>query len=115
MTARTEATEARYQEAKKNGTLQPLDQVEPLHKWVYWRLVENEFPHDKLNRRHRMIVLNRQSDLWELTNNEIYELWRVILPELDKQYHYFKLNGSQLRSINNVPHIHVCDFLPEYV
>ena len=118
MTARTEATEASYQKAKQSGTLQPLHEVTPIKEWTHWKLVPNAFPHDKLHARHLMVVLKREvdpKDYWGITEYELYELWWDILPELEKEYHYFKINGSALRSIKTVPHIHVCDYLPEYV
>lgn len=118
MTARTEESEALYQAAKKRGDLESLKDIAPIKEWVHWKLVPNKFPHDKLNTRHLMVVLKRETDpddYWGLRDVELYELWWDIFPELEKEYHYFKINGSALRSVGNVPHIHVCDFLPEYV
>lgn len=115
MSVRTDECEARYTEARDSGLLVPLYDAPTVRDYTYWKLVKNDFPHDKLNTRHYMVVLKRESDIWELTNYEIYELWREILPELDKEFHYFKLNGAALRSVTNIPHIHVCDHKEEYV
>lgn len=117
MSVRTDQMEDRYTAAKAAGTLVPLHKLVAVKDYTYWKLVHNMFPHDKLNTRHYMVVLKRECpDIWQgLTNNEIYELWREILPSLDKEFHYFKLNGAALRSIQNVPHIHVCDHKEEYV
>lgn len=114
MTARTEAMERAYQDAKKRGDLVPLHEVLPLKEWYYWKLIPNAFPHDKLNVKHYMVVLKREADLWNLTNYEIYELWREILPWLDDQYDYVKLNLQAMRSVANVPHLHVCIYKEEY-
>ena len=118
MTARTEEMEARYQEAKRVGDLESLEQITPEGEWVHWKLVPNRFPHDKLNTRHLMLVLKRRVEdgkYWDLREGELFELWWDIFPELDKEFHYFKINGEALRSIGNVPHIHVCDHKPEFV
>ena len=104
-----------YQMAKANGDLENLHEIAPTKVWSYWRLVPNRFPHDKLNRKHLMIVLNRECDsLWDITDFELKQLWRTILPYLDDKYDYFKINGKALRSINNVPHLHVCVYLDEF-
>ncbi len=118
MTARTEAGEEAYQKAKRLGQLEPLQDITPIKEWVHWKLVPNKFPHDKLNSRHLMVVLKRETaegDYWGLEDVELFELWWDIFPELERDYHYFKINGSALRTVGRVPHIHVCDFLPEYV
>jgi len=114
MTMRTKETEEEYQLAKKNGDIENLTEVEPKFKWTYWNLISNKFPHDKINTNHDIIVLKRECDLWELTNYEIYELFREILPFLDKHYDYLKLNFESMRSVNNVPHLHVCCLKGEY-
>lgn len=118
MTARTKRTENAYQKAKASGKLESLKDIKPIKEWLHWKLVPNRFPHDKLNTRHLMVVLKRETDpkdYWGIRDVELYELWWDILPELEKEYQYFKINGASLRSINTVPHIHVCDFLPEFV
>lgn len=116
MTARTEATERAYQQARKNGTLDNLIDVEPVREWTHWKLIENRFPYDKLNTKHFMVVLKREPEsYWALNEYELYELWWDIIPELDNEFHYLKINLQQLRSVNGIPHIHVCDHKPEFV
>jgi hypothetical protein len=118
MTARTEKTEQAYQEARARGDLQALDEIEPIREWTHWKLVENRFPHDKLNCRHFILALKRKvapEDYWGLTEYELYELWWDIFPEVDNEFHYVKINLAELRSVNNVPHLHLCDHLPEFV
>lgn len=114
MTARTAPMEQAYQDAKTKGELEPLHEIAPIKEWTYWKLVPNRFPHDKLNTKHLMLVLKREVDLWSLSNYEIYELWREILPELDSQYDYVKLNFQAMRSVNGVPHLHVCVYREEF-
>lgn len=114
MSVRTPKTEARYQKDKKEGKTQKLNEVMPIMEWYHWKLIPNEYPHDKLNTKHDMVVLKRECELWNMTNYEIYELFREVLPFLDRHYDYFKLNAKSMRSINNVPHIHVCNLKEEY-
>lgn len=114
MTARTPEVEKAYQDAKASGNLEQLHEVAPIKEWTYWKLIPNRFPHNKLNTKHMMIVLKRGCDIWSLTNYEIYELWREILPELDDQYDYVKLNLSAMRTVAGTPHLHVCIYKQEY-
>ena len=115
MTTRKPETEAAYQKAKATNKLEPLHLIEPIKEWDHWKLVPNRFPHDRLNKVHLMLVLKREANIYAITNAELDELWRKILPELDSLYHYVKLNLRAMRSISNVPHLHICDFVEEYL
>lgn len=116
MTARTEQMEAKYQKAKKDGTLVPLHLEKKLKEWEYWILIDNRFPHDKLNTRHHMVVLKRDcQDIWAITEPELAELYYKILKWADARYHYAKLNFAKLRSVNGILHIHLCDHKEEYI
>lgn len=118
MTARSEEMEARYQAARKAGTLKNLADEASIKEWKHWKLVQNRFPHDKLNTVHDLIVLKRnvhESNYWGLHDAEILELFREILPELDVEYDYFKINGHKCRSVTNTFHVHVCDHKEEYL
>lgn len=115
MTVRKPETEQAYQNAKATGDLEPLHLVKPIKEWDHWKLVANRFPHDRLNAKHLMVVLKREANIFAITNAELDELWRTVLPELDDQYHYVKLNLAAMRSVANVPHLHVCDFTEDYL
>lgn len=113
MTARTPALEAKYQEAKREGNLQPLHEIEPIKEWTFWKLVPNKYPHNKLNVKHDMLVLKRPIGVWSMSLHEWAELYRI-LAEVDDQYDYSKLNLSAMRSINTTPHVHLCVYKEEY-
>jgi len=115
MTARTEEMEAKYQEARRKGDLTPINEEKTIKEWVYWALVVNRFPHDKLNTRHHMVVLKRKCSIWNITLEELCELWYIVLKWADKKYHYGKINFRRLRSIKGIPHIHLCDHKEEYI
>ena len=114
MTARTDAMERAYQEARAAGTLEQLNEVAPLKEWAYWKLIPNRFPHDKLNVKHLMIVLKREANIWEIEQAELNNLWRDILPSLDAEYDYVKINLAAMRSVANVPHLHVAVYRSEF-
>lgn len=115
MTARTSAMEASYQKARKDNDLVPLVDEPAVKDYHCWKLVKNRFPHDKLNSDHYLLVLKRPCEPYRISMHELEEMWKEILPELDKQFHYMKFNFGSLRSINNYVHLHICNHLPEYV
>lgn len=108
MSVRSDETEALYQAAKRSRTLPSLLDEEPIHDWQYWKLVENRYPHDKLVEVHHMAVLKREADVYMLDSAELQELWYEVLPWADKHYDFAKLNFASMRSINAIPHIHLC-------
>ena len=58
-----------------------------------------------------MLVLKRQQscdDMFDgLTNNEWMEILRSVLKDLDTEYHYFKINFKERRSVGGYVHFHV--------
>ena len=120
MSVRTPEMEARYQRAKDAGTTIPLCDLPAIKEWHYWKLVVNEFYHDKLcTEKHYMLVLKRKCpDWWQgMTNYEIFEWIRVIMPEVDPKeqgHHFMKINLEAMRSQKDYPHFHVCEYLPEF-
>lgn len=121
MSVRTPELEKLYCQKKAAGELVPLIDVHPIKEWYYWKLIKNDFPHDKIvTSAHYMLVLKRKCpDWWDgMKNNEIMELFRTIIPELDPKeqgHHFIKINLEAMRSISEYPHFHVCEYLPEFV
>jgi hypothetical protein len=115
MTARTAKLERAYQKAKSNGGLVPLYEETSLKDWTHWKLVQNRFPHNKIVTKHQMVVLKREANIWAIKQEELIELWYVILPWADERYHFAKINLVAMRSINAVPHIHLCDYQDRFI
>lgn len=117
MGARTDDLEALYQQAKERGELQPLNEIEPIEEWVYFKRVVNKFMHNKFYVLHEMLVLKRKpTTYWDLTSSEIIELFQTILPELDRRgdYDLFKGNFKPMRSVDGYFHLHIATYLEKY-
>lgn len=114
MTARTEALEKEYQQARLQGNLTPINEEAHIKEWEHWILVNNRYPHNKIVDVHVMVVLKRETDLWEININELKELWYTILPWADDKYDFAKLNMSSMRSVKGIPHLHLCIYKEEY-
>lgn len=116
MTLRTKKMEHKYTMAKLNGDLKPLLEEEPIVEFSYWKIVLNRFPHDKHHRKHILIVLKRECEVFKISPDELQELWYDVLPWAETQgWHYTKLNFQVLRSVNHTPHLHLLTLKPEYV
>ena len=114
MTMRTPETEAKYATDRLNNNLTPLNKVEPMKEWRFWKLIENSYPHDRHHTVHHMLVLKRpRPNVWRINLFEWLELCRI-LEEVNPQYDYWKVNFSALQSIKNLPHIHLCVLKSEY-
>ena len=118
MGVRTPEFELEYKKARRSGKLPGLLGEPAIKEWKYWRYIKCKFYHNKLNTEdHYLVVLKRKEKNWwkGLTDAEVLELWRVILPEFEHERHYGRFNFYRLRSVKDIPHIHICDHLPEYV
>jgi len=109
MSLRTPLENWKYKRHLRKKGSTPLCDLPAIKEWTYWKLVEPLSKHNRHHKQHLMIVLKRPcDDIWQgITNNEIYDLWRVVLPELDTEYHYFKINFKLMRSVHGYIHFHV--------
>lgn len=115
MSLRRPLDQWKYTRYLKSGRSQPLNELPAIQEFTYWNLVEAGFKHNRHHTEHLMLVLKRpHCDIWNITNNEIYELWREIFPALDNNYHYVKINLKQMRSIHGYVHIHVLNLKRRY-
>lgn len=107
-TLRTDATEQRYQEAKKAGLTQPLIDVPALMEWKYWKLIKNDFPHDLIHSDHDLLIpLRVFSSLKEMNLQEATELYHLLSSELANNYDTIKINYPRQQTVLNHFHIHL--------
>lgn len=110
-TMRTDETEARYMVAKANGSLVPLAQVPSNREWIHWRLIDNDFPHDRIAKTHHMLLPKRVfPDLLEMSVEEQMELILLMSTILADDYDSFKINTARQRSVPNHFHIHCLEY-----
>lgn len=107
---RTRKTEARYQQAKINGTLKPLDAEPRLKEWGYWFLIANRFPYDEVFGTSHMLVLKRDApEIYDLTLIETHELLQI-RKSLTQDYDQIQDNLPHRRSVPGRYHIHLVKF-----
>jgi hypothetical protein len=117
MSLRTNETEQLYQEAKKAGTLIPLEQEVVLRgapQFYYWKIIANRFPHDLHHAHHALVVLKRECPVERVTLEELEELWYSVVPWADRHFDYVKFNLSSMRSVVGTPHLHLLVLKGEY-
>lgn len=115
MSLRDNSLEEHYREYKKTAPKDALHKEPTVLEWKYWRLVHNRFPYTKTTKAHMMVVLKRDCLIYEISAEELAELWTTILPWADKVYHASIINLAAARTIKSTPHIHLINYLPEYL
>lgn len=113
MSMRLSRTEQRYQNASKNGKLRPINQEKPIQLWVYWRIVANRFPHDKISTQNDMVVLNREATLDTIKSYEWRELKEIVEANKDN-YDLLTMNLPSMSSVRNIPHFHLYKLKDRY-
>jgi hypothetical protein len=116
MSLRTPLENYKYKRHLRKYGSTPLCDLPAIREWTYWKLVA---PISKYNRHHTdhlMLTMKRPCDNFyeKATNNEIYELIRVVLPELKKDWHYLKINFDQMISVPDYVHFHVLKLKKRY-
>jgi len=113
---RTPETEAHYQsylEHKQKGDCY-LCTGSTLREFQLWRILQNQYPYDRIVKTHHLIVLKRHTDESGLTvpeYNELYDIKSV----LKNDYDMLLENTLKRKSIREHFHIHaieVADVLP---
>lgn len=117
MSMRTPETEQKYREARAAGTLIGLENEPdapgtPL--FTYWRVVENKFPHDRHHTKHLLVILKRKCRFDELSLAELQELWHSVIFWADDKFDYIKFNFASVRTVPNIPHLHLLTLKGEY-
>lgn len=113
MTMRLPETEKSYQEWKGSGLLPGLHAEPVLFYWQYWRIVDNAAPHDRIAEEDKLVVLNRKSRLDELTYDEWRELFHIMM-SLDNRFDATLFNFASMRSVEDIPHLHLYKLKPEF-
>lgn len=109
MTMRLDETEMAYKEAVLPG----LHNETPLCEWGKWVLVDNAFPHDKIAEVDHLLVLKREAAIHDIDELEFMELWKIV-NELQDDYDCVLFNLPSMRSVANIPHVHLYKLKAEY-
>lgn len=107
MSLRTPQLEAKYQRARLAGRLTPLWDVEPIREFKHFKLIKNDYPHDRIARVNNMLIPKRRIRYWwQLRWYERREL-KKIDRLLATRYHCIKRNYPALISVPEIVHWHL--------
>jgi len=104
---RTLPTSLEYQRAKRQGALTPLTD-EPSRGLVaeHWHLKDNRFPYDARYMVSDMLVYDRPCAWQDIPPSHLAALMEA-LPDLLRIYDRVLINGSNMQSVKNIPHVHL--------
>jgi hypothetical protein len=83
----------------------PLCDEQSIREFVYWRLIPNSFPYDRIAKKHDMLVTKRHVQEQDLTDDEKAELFHIKQNELD-EYPYIVEAHQKQKSIPHHFHLH---------
>jgi len=111
-TLRTVQTQYRYEqslrEARKRGYKRCyLCSAKVVKEFAGWKIVENEYPYDRMADAHHMITLKRHTAEAALTSHEKMEYERDIKPYLHRHYDMIFENTVRAKSIPGHHHLHM--------
>ncbi len=107
---RTKKTQKIYDEYRKNlpkGCV--LCRTKPVKDFVYWRLIPNHFPYDKIAQKHQILFPKKHKALLsDLSKNELQELYEI--QEKTKDFDVSILNFPHQQTIPDHFHIHLIEY-----
>ena len=106
---RTVKSTKKYLKHLKNRA---LDNICPLcrerktiKKFKYWRIIENDFPYDKIAKIHHMVVPFRHISECKLNKKELNEFRKIKQKYIAKNYDH--ISKGMAKSIPNHFHLHL--------
>ncbi len=107
MTLRTEHTQRRYDDFRTRKVAGDcyLCRGETVREYRYWRILENEYPYDRIADTHHIVALKRHAPEHEMTAEERTEYERV-RRDLHTRYDMLFENTVRKKSIPGHHHLH---------
>jgi len=106
---RTDEMNRKYKEYQESGGLSGacvLCEREPIEVFMYWKIIQNEFPYDTIAEIHEMIVPLRHVTESYLTQEEQDE-FKIIKESRLQQYNYIMEATMKRKSIPAHFHLHL--------
>lgn len=107
---RTDATMHRYHDvmkAREGSDVCVLCAVPSLVEYEYWRIVDNEYPYDRIASTHHLLMPKRCCDDNDLTVAEHAELIALRDTVLNDQYDCMVVNMPKYTSVKQHFHYHL--------
>lgn len=108
-TLRLSASEQVYRDAITRGALTgpcPLCEKEAIQTFMHWRLVQNDFPYDRIAHKHDMLIPKRCVTEADLSPEERAELFELKRGAVNDMYDYLIEALHKKKSIPHHFHIH---------
>lgn len=107
---RTNKAEKDYQDYINTGVLEngcSLCKKKVLKEFNFWKIMENNFPYDRIASIHHMIIPIRHCSEEELTNSEKEEFRQIKKTYLHSEYEWLIEGTYKMKSIPSHFHLHL--------
>ena len=107
---RTREMEEAYAEAIAGGILAgacPLCRKKSIKEFAYWRVVENDYPYDRIAKRHDMLIPKRHVREEGLSEEEWKDLFRVKTEYVHPNYNFILQATYTQQTIPDHFHLHL--------
>jgi|GEM_PF-851375 len=85
-----------------------LCKAKVIKSFKYWKIIENEFPYDKISDTHHMITIKKHKKEDDLTAKEKEE-FKKVKKYIHKNYDMIFENTVRTKSIPNHHHLHMIE------
>ncbi len=100
----------RLKEIKSGAFIFDFLKLPKIKKWDHWILIKNEFPYDKIAKKHDLLVPKRFiANESELEDFELHELWDIKV-ELNEDYDAYYEGTKRNRTVPEHFHIHCIEY-----
>jgi hypothetical protein len=106
---RTQEIQEKYRkhmELNRGGPC-PLCEAKALKEFQYWKIINNEFPYDRIAQVHHMIIPLRHVEEQHLNDEEVDEYLRIKNEYLFAEYECIIEASGTMKSIPEHHHLHL--------
>lgn len=109
-TLRLKKTEDKYIKHRKNNKNIdcPICPRNPLNEFKHWKIIKNNFPYDRIAKKHTMLTTKRHTTEKDLNQKELSEL-KLIKDEFmrNSDYNYIMEATNHTKSLPGHFHLHL--------
>lgn len=107
MTLRLAPTERKYRAFISRGYSHRLEDLPAIAEFKHFKIIEAEFPHDKIARTHHLLIPKRIVDHWTKLNWRERREFKKLDWYLSANYDCIKLNYPSYITISYIVHWHL--------
>ncbi len=96
-----------YLQNNRHPDMCELCSSEPVKEFLFWKIIQNDFPYDRIAKVHHMIVPKRHVSETQLNSEEMAEIGNIKKDYINNNYQYIIEATQKNKSVPEHFHLHL--------